>query len=122
MTVARICSHCQHPYIGKRCGCRPARSKPRTEANRIRNTMAWRRVRARAIARDGNRCTWGLEDGDDGTLHYPDQRCPVTARLDGHHRVPIEAGGAPFALSNIRTMCSTHHNRAEASLRRQEQR
>lgn len=83
----------------------------------MRSSRRWQKVREAAKRRDGNRCTYGLERGDRGTAAYPGGRCPVTEGLDGHHRLPVEDGGAPYDLDNVRTVCATHHARLEAEQR-----
>lgn len=117
MTVQRICSR-HGRYVGRSCPkCRTdrdARTKPITRADQLRSSRRWKRVQRAAIARDGYRCTYGLELGDRGAAHYPQGRCPVEDGLSGHHRVPIEAGGEPFELDNVRTVCATHHAALEA--------
>lgn len=120
MTVQKICAR-HGRYVGRRCpACkgeearRPQRS---TIATKVRNSKRWKVVQAQALDRDGRRCTYGLEPGDRGTRHYPGGRCPVVVGLQGHHRVPIEDGGAPFDLDNVRTACATHHARLDADYR-----
>lgn len=116
MTVQRLCAR-HGRYVGSSCPTcrrdRATRPKPKTDAVRIRSTRKWKQVAAAARRRDGNRCTYGLELADFGSSHYPDGRCPVVDGLDGHHRTPIEDGGRPYALDNVRTVCRTHHARLE---------
>lgn len=120
MTVQKICAE-HGRYVGRECpSCRAGRArraKRKTRAEAVRATARWKRAQAAAIARDGGRCTYGLEDGDRGVAHYPGGRCPVEEGLQGHHRIPIEDGGAPYDLRNVRTVCATHHARLEAELR-----
>lgn len=106
-------------FIGRRCPD-PAhrRQKPRSRIDEIRSTALWQKIRRLAAQRDGHRCTYGLEPGDRGTQAYDDGRCPVTAGLDGHHRVAIEDGGEAYDLDNVRTVCGTHHVQLEAERRR----
>jgi 5-methylcytosine-specific restriction endonuclease McrA len=120
VTVQRICA--QHGrYVGRDCpkcrSVRAARPKPRTRAVAVRSSARWKNVAAAAAKRDGHRCTYGLEDGDRGARTYPGGRCPVQDGLTGHHRTPIEDGGAPYDLANVRTLCATHHARLEAEAR-----
>lgn len=120
MTVQRICA--QHGrYVGRSCpkcrADRAARPKKKTGAVAVRSSQRWKRVVEQAKRRDGHRCTYGLEPGDRGARHYLGGRCPVTDGLDGHHRTPIEDGGAPYDLANVRTVCRTHHARLEAEQR-----
>lgn len=118
-----LCKTCGRPCRGAYCSEHepPARAKPLTRADRIRSTAVWKRVRDFVIARDGGRCSYGLEpetDDEFSVAHYPNRRCPVTVELDAHHRVPIEDGGAPLDPANLRAVCATHHARLETSYRR----
>lgn len=121
MTVQRICArHGRHvdPDGCPKCRAdRRQRPVKKTRAVVVRSSARWKKVVEQAKRRDGNRCTYGLERGDRGTRHYPDGRCPVTEGLDGHHRLPIEDGGAPYDLENVRTVCRTHHARLESDTR-----
>lgn len=70
----------------------------------IYSTLRWRIVRARALERDGHRCTVSrLLGGDcsDGPLH-------------AHHIEPVAAGGRPFDVDNVGTTCARHHPMWEA--------
>ena len=70
----------------------------------IYNTLRWRIVRSRAIARDGGRCSAARFLGGScspGPLHV-------------HHLVPISEGGDPYDLENCLTVCSRHHPQIEA--------
>lgn len=120
MTVQRICAT-HGRYVGRSCPtCRDDRArrpKPRTLAERVRSTKRWKSTEREAKRRDDGRCTYGLEPGDRGTRHYPDGRCPVVDGLQGHHRTPVEDGGAPYDLENVRTLCATHHARVESEYR-----
>jgi len=64
----------------------------------IYSTDRWRQARARALARDGRRCTvaWLLSGS-------------CTDDLQVHHIVPLSEGGAAYDLSNLGTVCSRHH-------------
>lgn len=120
MTVQRLCAR-HGRYVGQACPTcrrdRATRPKKPSIAERARSSPRWKKVAAAAAERDGHRCTYGLEPGDRGASHYPQGRCPVKAGLDGHHRIPIEAGGAAFDLENVRTLCRTHHARLEQEAR-----
>jgi 5-methylcytosine-specific restriction endonuclease McrA len=68
------------------------------------SSLRWRRLRRRALERDGNRCTVSRLLGGDcspGSLH-------------AHHVVPISEGGAPLDLDNVGTSCPGHHPQWEA--------
>jgi hypothetical protein len=74
---------------------------------RLYDTPAWEQARARAILRDGSRCSVGRLIGGDchSTLHV-------------HHVKAIAEGGAPFDVDNLITVCATHHPSLEALRRR----
>lgn len=61
----------------------------------IYGTRRWKVVRRQVFDRDGWRCT----------------RCGRVGRLECDHVVPVARGGAPFALSNLRTLCRGCHVR-----------
>lgn len=70
----------------------------------IYDTLLWQTVRARALSRDGNRCTVSQLLGGEcaaGPLH-------------AHHIVPVGDGGAAFSLDNVGTTCAAHHPMWEA--------
>lgn len=74
----------------------------------VYSTLRWRLVRARAITRDGARCTVSRLLGglcSSGPLH-------------AHHIRPVSEGGALYDLDNVGTTCARHHPTWEA-LRRQ---
>lgn len=62
------------------------------------STSTWRRLRAKALKRDGYRCTW-VEGG---------KRCTATKQLKVHHIVHVNQGGDD-SLTNLRTLCHPHH-------------
>lgn len=72
----------------------------------IYNTTRWRRTSARAIARDGHRCTVARLLGGE-----------CSPGLDAHHIIPVREGGHPYDLDNVGTACDTHHPQWE-NLRR----
>lgn len=55
----------------------------------------WRRVRRIVLDRDGWRC----------------RKCGKAGRLEVDHIVPLEAGGEPFELDNLRALCRDCHIR-----------
>lgn len=70
----------------------------------IYHTLRWRTIRARALERDGNRCTVSRLLGGEcspGPLH-------------AHHILAIADGGAVFDLDNVGTSCAAHHPMWEA--------
>lgn len=59
------------------------------------NTVRWQRLRARARARDGERCV----------------RCGEVQGLSVDHRVAVADGGPMWDLDNLETLCSKCHRR-----------
>ena len=53
----------------------------------------WARVRRRILDRDGWRC----------------RECGCPGRLECHHVIPLEKGGAPLDDSNLLTLCRGCH-------------
>ena len=53
----------------------------------------WPAARRAALDRDGWRCT----------------ACGRAGRLEVHHRTPLDAGGDPYALDNLETLCRRCH-------------
>ena len=53
----------------------------------------WQAVRRAAFRRDGYRCT----------------ACGRAGRLEAHHEPALRAGGDPYDLAGIRTLCRTCH-------------
>ena len=68
------------------------------------NRRRWARVRREALDRDGWRCQEGLNP-----QFKPS--CGKAGRLEVHHIKPLEHGGKPFELDNLRTLCREHHIR-----------
>jgi HNH endonuclease len=65
------------------------------------NRYAWQQLRAKAKARDGNRCT----------------RCPATTKLQVHHVIrPVDGGSDD--LDNLVTLCSRCHRLAHRTTNR----
>ena len=58
--------------------------------SKVRSTARWKRARRAALERDGYRC----------------RKCGRAAgRFEVDHVVPLEAGGAPYALDNLQSLC-----------------
>ena len=55
----------------------------------IKNDPRWHRARRDCIERDGHRCV----------------RCGADDDLQADHITPLDAGGAPFDLDNLQTLC-----------------
>lgn len=67
-------------------------------------TPEWIDLRARALARDGHRCTVARILGG-----------ACSARLDVHHLIPVSEGGPELPdLDGVVTTCSKHHPTLEA--------
>lgn len=71
----------------------------------IYDTPEWQMIREQALKRDGG-CVIGQLIGID-----------CEGPLDGHHKVPIEEGGA-FEIDNVITLCHSHHPMLEGFRRR----
>ena len=108
VTILRLCPKCgatvDPATEGQRGPCRRCernRSRARRAAGEpgvlIRSTAKWQRTRATALRRDRHSCTG----------------CGATGRLEVHHVQPIAAGGAPFDLRNLVTLCPSCHHREE---------
>lgn len=67
------------------------------------NRAKWNKARKVALERDNYQC------------QYP--ACGSRHRLEVHHIRPLDAGGAPYALDNLLTLCRTHHILVEQQLR-----
>ena len=52
----------------------------------------WSKVRLQVLDRDGWKCS-----------------CGKSARLEVHHRVPLEHGGDFYELSNLESLCKSCH-------------
>lgn len=65
----------------------------RADRRRLYGSAPWRRVRRQVLERDGRRC----------------QRCGAPGRLEVHHRTPLGAGGDPFDVANLQSLCRKCH-------------
>lgn len=59
----------------------------------VTQSQKWRKVREKALERDGRRCQ---ECGGDYELHV-------------HHITPLSEGGRPYDMDNLKTLCRTCH-------------
>lgn len=66
-------------------------------------TFKWKRARDRTVRRDGNRCQARING----------VQCEITGGLNVHHIIPLKDGGEPFELSNLVTLCRSHHEQIE---------
>lgn len=53
----------------------------------------WAAIRQQVFSRDNFRC----------------RACGAAGRLECHHVIPLEKGGPPFALQNLKTLCVNCH-------------
>ena len=96
--LAYLCPGCG-ALVGKRgrcAACKRTQERERYNAEpirRLRGDRRWKRARAAAKRRDGNRC----------------QSCGAGVRLEVHHILPLEQGGDAFALGNLVTLCASCH-------------
>ena len=58
------------------------------------NARKWQRVRLQVLERDGWRCT----------------QCGRAGRVEVDHRVPMNEGGAMYAMDNLQTLCLADHH------------
>jgi hypothetical protein len=65
----------------------------------VYNTLEWELARSRAISRDRGLCTVARILGGDCSLDP----------LHVHHVRPVSEGGAPYDLTNLATVCASHH-------------
>lgn len=73
-------------------------------ADALYSSPEWLDLRARALARDGHRCTVARLLGGS-----------CSARLDVHHLIPVAEGGPELPdLDGVVTTCSAHHPTLEA--------
>lgn len=114
--ASRPCLDCGRLTTASRCAsCRKKRERAKSARRRddpavkIRGTAEWKRARAAALARDLHRCTYGTLLGE----RFFTGQCPVVSGLDVHHVIAIADGGAPYDLSNLRTLCNDHHGELE---------
>ena len=81
------------------------------------NRRRWARVRREALDRDDWRCQELIAPGAISTSTQIGVNwgftpiCGKAGRLEVHHIKPLEHGGKPFELSNLRTLCREHHIR-----------
>lgn len=97
MTATRLCAfpRCSNLTTSSRCSAH----RLKQTHGRDGSTRRWRKLRARALRRDGHQCTHLDEHG---------QRCPATFGLEVDHTIPLADGGADH-LTNLRSLCATHH-------------
>ena len=104
--VKRSCQYCGrvHP-VGYACPKRPKRRKQGArEAERFRNTYAWRKKREAIRARDHYLCVYSLAHGQ---IVYED--------LEVHHIIPLEERpDLGLEDSNLITLSSAVHEKAES--------
>jgi hypothetical protein len=82
--------------MGRSAACRGQLGtsvKIASRQRRIRDGARWKRARAAARRRDGNRC----------------RLCGSTQRLAVHHIFSLKDGGSEYALDNLVTLCSRCH-------------
>lgn len=85
-------------------------------ARGYRRTARWKRAAAKARARDDGRCTFvNLTRGPIAGTR-PGERCSRTHGLDVHHVQALAAGGAPYSLANLATVCRAHHRFVEGKV------
>ena len=103
--MQKSCQYCGrlHP-VGYECPKRPKRKKlGRRQAERFRNTYAWRKTRERVKDRDGHLCRYCLAHG------------VITSEgLEVHHIEPLEERPDLGLVDEyLVTLCGGDHERAE---------
>ena len=102
--VVRVPPECQRHYREQRHdGCYDGCNQVHIDAVADTRTMSnhharlsscrWEHVRRQAFKRDGYRC----------------QQCGKPGRLEAHHIIDLDQGGAEYDLSNIRAYCRDCH-------------
>lgn len=101
--MKHYCTICHSIHEGRCQPLRYAECRRNSEADRFRNTRAWRRAAERIRQRDHNCCRVCLGAG---VIECRD--------LSVHHIVPIAADyGRRLDDGNLITLCRYHHERAE---------
>lgn len=88
--------------------CYRHKKKPKTKANKFRDTYEWKEKRKRIKERDKHLCQICI-DGKYNTLYRYNYK-----QLEVHHIIPIEEDDSKRLDSdNLITLCSMHHKMAE---------
>jgi len=91
----KFCLSCRgHHRSGEYCAEAERRRYLVSQERRIRGSARWKKARAAARQRDGNRC----------------RHCGSTRKIEVHHVVSLAQGGDRFALSNLITLCRDCHH------------
>ena len=108
MPTGKICNACGilHPGNGATCAaCYRPRVRIETTASRERarfyRSAPWRQARLDALSRDNHTC----------------QQCRSQTDLTVHHLIDRLAGGHPYQLNNLMTLCRRCHGRHHARKR-----
>jgi hypothetical protein len=108
MPTGKICNACGilHPGNGATCAsCYRPRVRIETPASRERarfyRSTPWRQARLDALTRDNHQC----------------QQCRSQTDLTVHHIIDRLAGGPPYQLNNLTTLCRRCHGRLHARKR-----
>jgi hypothetical protein len=91
----RFCSHsCSASYYHETTDT-SGPNNPRWKGGvaRVTQSQKWREVREKALERDKKRCC----------------ECGGDTNLEVHHITPLEEGGRPYDLKNLKTLCRTCH-------------
>ena len=109
MPTGKICNACGilHPGNGATCAaCYRPRVRIETPASKERarfyRSAPWRQARLDALTRDNHTC----------------QQCRSQTDLTVHHIIDRLAGGPPYQLNNLTTLCRRCHGRLHARKRR----
>ena len=112
MPTGKICNACGtlHPGNGATCAaCYRPRVRIETPASKERarfyRSALWRQARLDALTRDNHTC----------------QQCRSQTDLTVHHITDRLAGGHPYQLNNLTTLCRRCHGRLHARKRANKQ-
>lgn len=108
--MLKACKYCGRIHDRKfDCGKRPQRRKENTEVDKFRWSKVWQRKREEIRERDHNLCQACIRGlcGTERTFNYED--------LSVHHAVPAAVDwDKRLDNDNLITLCSMHHEMAEA--------
>jgi len=105
--MMKTCSVCGRIHDFNKM-CSRNRKKPKTTANKFRNTYEWKEKRKWIKERDKYLCQICIE-GKHNTLYRYNYK-----QLEVHHIIPIEEDSdKKLDSENLITLCSMHHKMAE---------
>jgi 5-methylcytosine-specific restriction enzyme A len=109
--MLKSCTYCGGIHDRKfPCPKKPIRKqiKEPTDANRLRNTKAWRMKSKDIRTRDMYLCQICIRNLYHTTNQY------TFDTIEVHHIIPLEEGGSLLSNHNLITVCKYHHNMCES--------